>query len=421
MKIRIIVFAEALFLTLVFLLANIRSTIFWSLYPPTDTIFQSAWRETLLWLVALALMVFLLNRRDLYKNYWRAVRQNPFLIVFVVYSVASVFWSNSWSVTFHRSLTFLFATMAAVYLGTRYTLSEIMVVLANLGVVVFLTSFLLIFLMPVLGTDLNPPYNGAWRGIFWHKNQLGNIVPIFTIVFLFRLFAPSATISRWGKSAAFVLYLLSLVMIFFAKSASGHILEIIIHLVLGVVFLWRKLRYYLTPRHYYLLVVLFIAGGVVLLLKLDFILALFGRTPTFTGRVPLWTILLRSVVLQKPLGGYGFGTIWADEQFRNLMRERVGWPYQVMIGDNGFLDILLNLGFTGLVLFLLNYGKAWINSVKFFLQRDDLEGFFPFVFLVYSLFANVTFSLFMETEVFVWMLIVSLMVIATRGKRQSLA
>jgi O-antigen ligase len=420
MKIRIFVLAESLFLTLVFLLANIRSTIFWSLYPPTDTIFQPAWRETLLWLVAVALMIFLVRRQDLYEKYRGAVIQNPFLIALVVYSLASIVWSNFWSVTLHRSLTFLFATMAALYLGTRYGVGELLGILSKFGVALFLASLLLIIFVPVLGTDLNPPYNGAWRGIFWHKNQLGNIAPIFTMVFLFKLLSPQLAISKWGKVVDFIFYLISLMMVFFAKSASGYILVIIIHLVVCTAFLWRKIRHNLTPGHYYLVAFLFIAGGVAVVYKLDFILALFGRTPTFTGRVPLWTILLKSVVSQKPLGGYGFGTIWADGQFRNLMRERVGWPYQVMIGDNGFLDILLNLGFVGFVLFLINYGKSWIYSVKFFLQKDDLVVFFPFVFLIYTLFANITFSLFMETEVFVWMLIVTLIVIVTREKSHSL-
>jgi hypothetical protein len=47
----------------------------------------------------------------------------------------------------------------------------------------------------------------------------------------------------------------------------------------------------------------------------------------------------------------------------------------------------------------------------------NLEGFFPFIFMLYTFFANLTFSLFMETEVFVWTLIVALMVISTqKGK-----
>jgi O-antigen ligase len=89
-----------------------------------------------------------------------------------------------------------------------------------------------------------------------------------------------------------------------------------------------------------------------------------------------------------------------------------------MIADNGFLDILLNLGIVGLVLFLLNYIKAWILSARFSLRELSLEGFFPLIFMIYTFFANLTFSLFMETEVFVWMLIVTLMVIMTQKRNE---
>jgi hypothetical protein len=130
----------------------------------------------------------------------------------------------------------------------------------------------------------------------------------------------------------------------------------------------------------------------------------------------MWGILVREVFPLHPWLGQGFGTIWASLDFRLRMRDSAGWLYPIMIGDNGFIDILLNLGVVGLVLFFWNYIKAWISSVRYFLRELSLEGFFPFIFMIYTFFANLTFSLFMETEVFVWTLIVALMVIVTRKK-----
>lgn len=172
------------------------------------------------------------------------------------------------------------------------------------------------------------------------------------------------------------------------------------------------------PVHYYAVLIVFLAGAAGASLNIEFILGLFNRTPTFTGRVPMWTILLRDVFPQRSWGGHGFGTIWADENFRFQMRDQVGWTYPVLIGDNGFLDILLNLGVIGLALFLLIYIKTWINSVRYFRQELTLEGFFPFIFMIYTFFANLTFSLFMETEVFVWTLIITLMVGMTRKRNE---
>lgn len=419
MKVRpVLVVAEAMLLIFIFLLSNIRSTIFWDLYPPADAIAAPAWREILLWMMVLALMFYLLKRRSLFDTYLRAWRQQPLLIGFIIFSIASTFWSNTWTVTLHRSLVFTFATTAAVYWGVRYSINKFMRALVGLGAAILVASYILIFVSPVLGTDLNPPYNGAWRGIFWHKNQLGNILPIFTLVSMIRFFSSDVHNGASDRMNAALLYVFSLIAIFFANSASGYVLVLLIHLAFGAAFLWLNIRHLLRPIHYIITLVVVFVGVFGVLLNLDFVFGLLNRESTFTGRVPMWAILFRDVFPQRPWFGQGFGTTWADLGFRIQMRDLAGWGYPVMIGDNGFLDILLNLGVVGLVLFLLNYIKVWIDSVRYFLQELSLEGFFPFIFMIFTFFVNLTFSLFMETEVFVWTLIVTLMVGMTRKRNE---
>ncbi|MBI5351614.1 MAG: O-antigen ligase family protein [Chloroflexi bacterium] len=408
---KILPVTEAIFLCFVFFLANIRSIKFWSLYPPTETISEPAWREVFIWLFALGLLLYLLAKNDLYKIQLTAMRNQPLLIVFILFSLFSILWSEAWTVTLHRSLVFVFAAISAVYIGVRYSLGEFLQTLFALGVVVLTASFILILADPSLGTAQGYPYYGAWRGIFWHKNQFGNIIPIFTLVFLTRLSSPGTGTGYAKKLIQAIFYILSLIAVFFSKSAAGYILLVIIHFFFGLAFVWLKFRTFIRPVYYYLALTVFIVGAVGIALNLDFVLGLFNRSASFTGRVPLWIILLRDVYSHKPWFGYGFGTIWADVNFRTQVRDWVKWSFPVMIGDNGFLDILLNLGLVGFVLFLANYIRAWIGSVRIFQKDLTLESFFPILFMIYTFFANITYSLFMETEVFVWMLIVTLMVI----------
>ena len=418
MKVRPVVVAEAIFLSFVFFLANIRSTIYWSLYPPVDSITEPAWRETFLWLVVLMLLYYLLRKYDLSRTYLQAWREQPILIVFVFFSLFSVFWSTAWNVTLHRCLAFVFGTAMAVYLGIRYSITELLRVLAILGATILIASCLLVFLNPALGTAPNHPYYGAWRGIFWHKNQLGNILPIFTLVYLMYFFSPVNRSDFPRKVIVVFFYITSLVVILFSKSASGYILVFLLHLAFGAAFIWLKVRRLLLPMHYFFAFVISVGVGVAVMFNLDFIFGLLGKEITLTGRIPMWGILMNEIFPMHPWLGQGFGTIWADESFRILMSVLVDWSYPVMIGDNGFLDILLNLGIVGLVFFLLNYFKAWFVSVKLFLQELNLESFFPFIFMIYSLFANVSFSLFLETEIFVWILMVALMISSTSIKRK---
>jgi exopolysaccharide production protein ExoQ len=415
MKIKPIYIIEVVFLTFVFFLANIRSFVFWTKNPE---IFNLTWQEVVIWILALILMIYLMSKQNLFKSYWLTWLREPPLIIFVLFSIASVLWSNMQTVTLHRSLVFTFATVVSIFLGLRYSISDFLRVLYWLGAVIIITSFLMVVMAPGVGTDFKYNYNGAWRGIFWQKNQLGNIAPIFNFIFLFRFFSLKINDMPIKKVVAATLYFLSLVEIFFAHSASGYVVTLLLHLSYGLAFLWLRIKNLLHPIHYYVAMAVVLVGMIGIFINFDFVLSLLNKEPTFTGRVPLWMGLLRNIFPLNPWLGRGFGTIWADSAFRIRAQHLAGWGDYPSIADNGFLDILLNIGIVGLVLFLLNYIKAWIVSVQFFLQELSLEGFFPFIFMIYTFFANLTFSLFMEVEVFIWMVIVALMVIATQKRNE---
>jgi len=418
MKIKPVFAVEITFLSFVFFLTNLRSTIFWSLYPPVDRILDPGWRETVLWLFAMLIMFYLLGKHSLSRQYLQSWLSQPLLMVFVVFSLLSVFWSTAWNVALHRSLSFLFATAAAVFFGLRYSLEEFLHVLAWVGGLIALSSSMLVIANPELGTQIGTLYQGAWRGIFWHKNQLGNILPIFNIIFLLLIVLSLKWKERPGARWLFVFfYFLSLIDIVFAKSASGYIVTIVLHLSLGTVFLWLRIRQFLRPIHYYMVLAAFVAVSTAILLNLGFIFGLLGKSVSLTGRVPLWGLLLHEVFPLHPWFGQGFGTIWASLDFRLYMQDLVGWRYPILIGDNGFMDILLNLGVVGLIMFMMFYIKAWGNSIQYCLRDLTLTGFFPLIFMIYTFFANITFSLFMEIETMVWMLMVvfTIMVFINQG------
>jgi len=125
-----------------------------------------------------------------------------------------------------------------------------------------------------------------------------------------------------------------------------------------------------------------------------------------SGRVDLWNFLLTEVVPQRLWWGHGFGAIWAVESFRVGTGERVHWGKPAVIADNGFLDILLHLGILGLLIFLSVLIIAAVRSFRFARARRTLTDFFPLLLMFYAVVGNAAFSLFMETELFVWLLIV---------------
>ncbi len=401
------VIIECLFLILVFYFANIRAFIVSDLYPTVDGIYARAWREVIFWLIAVLFMVYLIKWGNLKNQYLQLWRLQPGLVVFVSFSLVSVIWSTSSLVTLHRSLVFFLASCVAVYIGTKYSILQLMKILFYFSLSVMVMSFLFIWLLPMGGTDTNPPYNGAWRGIFWHKNHFGNILPVFVLVYLMLFFSPKIKKDSLVRIGSVFLYFASLVAAFYSKSASGWMVMFLLHVGFLSLFVWIRIRHALRPVHYYYLLffVFILLFGV--LLNIDFIFGLFGKNVSLTGRIPMWGILFREVFPLRPWFGSGFGTIWADRDFRIYMRDLAGWGYPIMIGDNGFIDILLNLGLVGLVLFLIYYLKIWINIVRNLLKPIEIEGYFPVLLLFITFLANLTFSLFFETEVFVWILMVA--------------
>ena len=65
-----------------------------------------------------------------------------------------------------------------------------------------------------------------------------------------------------------------------------------------------------------------------------------GRDTTLTGRTDVWGTLV-PVVFRQPLLGSGFGGFWTY---------RTREVYQISEGHSGYLDVLLDLGFVGLLL-----------------------------------------------------------------------
>jgi O-antigen ligase len=109
--------------------------------------------------------------------------------------------------------------------------------------------------------------------------------------------------------------------------------------------------------------------------------------------------------------GYGYGAIWSISAFRFGLGQSVGWRFPVLIGDNGFVDILLSIGIVGLIPFLGVFIQTWVRSIKHAINYRTQINFFPVLIMVFALMANISYSLFLETESFVWLLMITVLFI----------
>jgi O-antigen ligase len=147
-------------------------------------------------------------------------------------------------------------------------------------------------------------------------------------------------------------------------------------------------------------------GGLAVILNTEYIFGLLGRSATMTGRIPLWHDLLLNVYTKKPVIGYGYGALWMQQDFRHFMQLRHGWKYEVFFADNGFLDILLNTGALGLIIFIWFYIKLGFDSLKKMMNKKKWMFTIPVLTLNYVLIGNIAYSFMLEVDQFVWILLI---------------
>ena len=104
-----------------------------------------------------------------------------------------------------------------------------------------------------------------------------------------------------------------------------------------------------------------------------------GRDTTLTGRSEIWQSLL-PVAMQHPFGGYGFGGFWTPESRQY---------FHIGEAHNGYLDVLLEIGFIGLTLvtfFLLSSCRRAQRIMK----DDFYWGSLWICFLIMTVIHNIT-------------------------------
>jgi len=363
-----------------------------------------AWMILGLWLV-LALMIFgtlaATSRSSEYLDTWK---RQPTLVCFILFCMASLAWTTSIAATTFELVALLGATVAGVYLAGRYGLRAGFELLRWLGIVFVVASLALLFVYPPLARLGGSVYDGAWRGIFWHRNHMGSLMAFYSAVFLLKAFMrPTQFLAALGNG---VLFVLSVILVLGSRSATGILILLLLDFGLALGFVWLQFRGRLRTPHYVAALAVLGLLALTVMSNLDAVFKLLGRSSTLTGRTPLWYDLIERVWRARPILGYGFGALWNQAAFRISLQLRHYWGFQVFFSDNGFIDLLLNLGGLGLAVFLAFFLVTGLRGFRVVLRSANPLHFFPFLIFVYVLIANISYSFLLEVDQFVWMLLV---------------
>lgn len=321
-------------------------------------------------IVFLSLIVagwFVLSRRRV--NLTEFARDNPWLMVFVVYCFLAIFWADLPLVSFKRWIKILGHPIMVLIIFTEPQPREALVrVMKRCAYVLLPISILWMKYYPALGRASSDWGGMSNCGVSVGKNAFGVMSSILFLIFLWYLLH----VWRWEKDRKrrneillnLGLLLMAGYCVLKAHSATSTISLMIAVLVMLFVGLQSVKR----------LVGAYVLLGIVILIIGQLTFDIYGRVAdasghesTLAGRGRLWEVLLQTDT--NPIIGAGFESYWLGERVGRIwsMPEFRWHPTQA---HNGYLEIYLNLGIVGLMLLagwiISTFGKIRLNLLKDF-------------------------------------------------------
>ena len=298
-------------------------------------------------MMATSLGLFVLGRKGL-----RRLLPGFGLALAVLALIAgSMIWSIDPGETLKRAILYSVIVIGAAGLAGTFESEEILrllLIACGLSALASLTAY---FATPGMG---RMAVSGELRGVFPHKNVIGPVMAIGALAAFHKL-------SGKGSNRASYAALLGLFIVCAAMSRSATALLTIFAYgtAMGLSMLLRN------PRFRQLGVIL-TALAIPLILAAaatkDSVLSMLGKDPTLTGRTVLWGFVQDNIAL-KPLLGWGYSAFWQpDNPAANAISVTLGW--YVPQAHNGILEILIELGYVGVTLFV----SLWLRNLLLSIQ-----------------------------------------------------
>lgn len=321
------------------------------------------------------------KRRD---RVWALVGKNWALFLLLLWCAASTQWALDSGISMRRVMRLYVMTGTALAIVACLPSPKVFIetVLTVMGIVLVAQ-----LLSPVISPGGFLSGKGEFVGIYNHKNTAGSISMIAGTFWIYALSRPDIGPKRFAK-IGFVLISMATLLASISKM-SIPILFFVVPAMLFYAAVWRR-----GVTVFTVILMASIALGAVLAMAFAFfdvetILAALTGDPTLTGRTGLWDFILHQISL-RPLAGSGYGSFWGIGGVSPAARFEDQFIGRTGQGHNGYLDILLTLGFIGLTLviaqLLITFLRIVGSSVKApFAGETSFNGLWMLVLVVISL------------------------------------
>ena len=292
-------------------------------------------------------------------------------------------------------------TFFCVYFASRFNMHQQLRLMAVALAIVAGLSLFYALAIPSVGVHVSP-INGevAWQGIYAEKNAFSGMGTITLLVYfvlsLHNRIRIEKRIARIGVAATIGLILLS-------ASKTGLIVFLVL---LGCILAFNRYRWQGKRTVFIsdILIFLLLFGvGFIIVYWYD-ITAVLGKDPTMSSRTTIWAGTMEKIWL-RPWLGYGLEAFWQDG---NPMAEDVGRVihrnFVPAHAHNGVVDIWLDIGIIGLIVFFLGYISTAILAFKRAYRANQPEDFWPLAMVLLMFFYNITETWSFKQGNFFWVI-----------------
>jgi len=314
------------------------------------------------------------------KRDFTGIRKMPLFVVFMIWCSLSFLWADHPSISIRRIALLLITVSTIFMMISCMSLEQIINCLTKTLAILIVTSLFSVLIIPGAIHQTRELFDsglgGSWKGVFIHKNHAGPAVVIAISLFAYQFYHDK-------KITWILLFLSSLLFLYFTKSKTSIAL-LIPSIIFGLLF-FNILRNNFFARFvgalfFIFLILLFSIREPILIL----LASVLDNPEAFTGRAAIWDIVIRASMDYFWLG-IGYGSVWfvGDDMLLSYYGYGwVDWVYTLTHAHNGYLEILISLGFVGLILCILTFLiLPFYKSIE--LSKHSVH---PFMFIYFSSF-----------------------------------
>lgn len=329
------------------------------------------------------------------------LRKNWPIVSFFVFAALSILWSGFPLVTFKHWVKGIGDLMAVLIVLTETSVTEaIKRLVTRVGFTLLPLSVLLCKYYPHVGSFVNRSWQMEWTGVTMQKNTLGAICAVLGLGLLWRFrsaFNDREDPRRHGRLLALGTVLGMTIWLLWMSGSLTSICAVI--MAGGVMLLSARPSVHRRPAlvHVLIAAVLSVALYALFFQSSKALVEDLGRTPTMSGRTDIWSDVLG--IPDNRLVGKGYETFWVGPRLQEVWAE---FGMNINEAHNGYIEMLLNLGWIGVGLLGILIATGYRNAIGAYRRDSDDGGVRAGFFLmaVISAFSEAAFRMMYPTWTF---------------------